>query len=268
MINLFYGLDGYSRRKKISALIEAILKKHPQTTVRNFYLDEEGEIESLYEFLSSGTLFEKAKRVACVKNSNGAEDSMVFNRTISFMTGDKESVLIFDEDWEEKEIPKNLSAPIKNQQIKTFYFPKLDLEESVQLIFKESKRMGANIEIPAVRYLIQIFSGDISACINEITRISFLEKPISVKFIESLGEYRMIQGIYDFSRAALNGGISDKLRLWEIMLNQKTDPYIIFNYLAKSAATAGQIKKIADADVGVKSGLLEPQQALLAFLLS
>lgn len=267
MIYLFFGPNNYARKKKTLALIEAIINKHPQTATRTFYLDEEGETENLYDFLSPKSLFEASKRAARVKNSSGVGDNPVFGKIISLVKDDKESVLIFDESWDEKSVPKWLSGMVKKGEVKTFSFPKLELNETIKLILKEAKERGVSIDVGAVRFLLDSLNGDVDSCISEIDKLSNLKRPITWQFLSTLDEYRLVHGIYDFSRAAFGGSVTEKLRLWEELLSQKTDPYIVFNYLAKSASTLVQIKKVADADVSVKSGLLEPQQAILSLLL-
>ncbi len=268
MIYLFFGPNNYARRKKASALIEAILKKHPQTAVGTFYLDEDGQTDALYDFLSPKSLFESSKRAARVKNSTGADSNPLLEKIINLMKSDKESLLIFDESWSEKSIPKWLSGIIKSGEVKTFGFPELSRDEAIRLILNEAKKSGIAMDIGAAQFLFDSLNGDVDSCMGEIAKLIQLKRPITRQFLSSLDEYRLEHGIYDFSRSVSHGNISEKLRMWEELLAQKTDPYIVFNYLAKSASTLPQIKKIADADVSVKSGLLEPYQAILALLLS
>lgn len=267
MIYLFFGPNNYARNKKVSALTEAIIKKHPQTATRTFYLDEGGEIEALYDFLSPRSLFESSKRAARVKNSLDAGSNPLFERVVSLAASDKESVLIFDEPLNDKAIPKWLSGLVKNGGVKTFEFPKLSRDESIRLILNEAKRNGAFMDIGAAQFLFDALNGDVDSCVNEAAKLSQLKRPITRQFLSSLDEYRLVYGIYDFSRSVSGNNISEKLRIWEELAAQKTDPYMIFNYLSKSASTLNQIKKIADADVSVKTGLLEPYQAILALLL-
>jgi DNA polymerase III delta subunit len=268
MIYLFYGPNKYSRHKKILSFIKAVLDKYPQTAVGKFYLDEEGEIESLYEFLSTKTLFESKKRAAWVKNSKEVKNVEVFEKILSSLTGSKESVLILDEDWQLQETPQNFLNLIKNNQIKSFYFPALNLKQSLELILKESKNFGVKIDFITASYLFKILGSDIQACINEIEKLSFLGQPISLKLLEFLGDYKEVEGINSFSRAFFGAKIAEKLRLWEILLEQKTNPYAVFNYLAKVALTSEQIKKVSDIDLNVKRGLAEIDQAILYSLLT
>jgi DNA polymerase III delta subunit len=267
MIYLFFGPNGYTRRKKVLALIDAIIKKHPQTATRTFFLDEEREIDALYDFLSPKSLFEFSKRVARVKNSLVEVSDPLFQRVITLMKDDKESVLIFDEPWDVKSIPKWLSGLVKNGEVKTFEFPKPERDETIKLILSEAKKIGTSMDAGAAQFLLGVLNGDVDSCIGEVTKLSHLKHPITRQFLSSLDEYRLEHGIYDFSRSISVGSISEKLRGWEELLVQKTDPYIVFNYIAKSASTLKQIKRIADMDVSVKSGLLEPYQAILMLLL-
>jgi DNA polymerase III delta subunit len=267
MIYLFYGQNEYLRKKKLSIFLDAVLAKHPQTSVKRFYLDEEGQVEDLYDFLSSWTLFGSVKRAAVVRNSKDSFNLDIFKKILEFILDDKESVLILDENWDKKDIPEDILSLIKEEKIKSYYFEKLSSQESIKLILKEAKALKINIDLQAVNYLFLLSEGNIEVCINEIKKLSFLNKPISLEFLKSLDEYQFNWGIYDFSKIAFDGGIEQKLRFWEIMVYQKTDFYAILNYLAKAAKNLKQIEKIADLDVKIKSGLLEPQQAILAFLL-
>jgi DNA polymerase III delta subunit len=269
MIYLFYGLNEYGRQRKLKTFSSAILEKKPQTAFGRFSLDEEGEVEKLYEFIVPRSLFEAAKRVAIVKNSMSAVDSEIFKRIVLLLGTDKESALVFNENWEERDIPEILVSLIKDGNIKEFYSEKLSERQVKIYLNQEMKLRNISIEPAALDYLLKVFWGDIYACVNELEKLSFLNVPITQKLLLSMDEYQKESGIFDFSRAvSFNSTLREKLLLWEKLLLQRTDSYIVFNYLAKAAGNLPLIKKIADIDISVKTGVLEPEQALLLMLLS
>jgi DNA polymerase III delta subunit len=268
MIYLFYGPNEYGRQRKLSALLEAVLGKNPQTAIARFSLDEEGEVERLYDFIVPRSLFESAKRIAVVKNSDIVADDDIFKRIILLLGTDKESVLVFNESWDKKDVSGILKKLIESDSVKEFFFDKLTNIEAKRLAIHESKTMGIEIESSAVDYLLSLFNGNLFSFINEAKKLSFLGRSITKKILETMDEYQLDRGIYEFSSAVVYGaGLKERLSLWEQLMHQRTDSYIVLNYLAKGAKNLSLIKKIADVDVSVKTGLLEPEQALLAMLL-
>ncbi len=267
MIYLFYGPDEYGRNKKLEAFCGAILNKKPQTAFKKFFFDEEGELDNLYDFIVPRSLFESAKRVAILKKSLSQLSEDVFKRVVLLLGVDKESVLIFNENWEKEKIPDILKLFIKDGSLKNFYFEKLSESKAKEYLMHEVKSKNMSIEPGVLDYFIRLFDNDIYACVNELERISFLNVPITRKLIFSMDEYRQESGIFDFSKAVCsNYSIGEKMFLWEKLALQRTDSYTVFNYLSKSAGNLPLIKKISDADVAVKSGFLEPEQAILSLL--
>ncbi len=269
MIYLFNGPDEYGRNKKLEALCSAIFDKKPQTAFKRFSLDEEGELDNLYDFIVPRSLFESAKRVAIIKNSSFQFESDTFKRIVLLLGVDKESVLIFNENWEKGKTPTILDNFMKDGSLKNFYFDKLSESKAKEYLVREIKLKNIKVEPVVLDYFLGLFKQDIYACINELDRISFLNIPITRELIFSMDEYRQESGIFDFSKAVcFNYSIGEKMFLWEKLMFQKTDSYTILNYLSKSAGNLPLIKKISDADVAVKSGFLEPEQAILSLLIA
>lgn len=269
MIYLFYGSNEYSRQRKLSALLSAILEKKPQTAIQRFALDEEGDLEKLYDYIVPKSLFESAKRVAIVKNSEGIENDEIFKRIVLLLGADKECVLIFNEFWGKKDILKPIKKLLDEGSVKEFYFDKLADSEAKRYAGQEIKTRGISMEPAAVEYLLSIFNGNMFSFINEAEKLSFLNVPITKKVLQSMDEYQQDLGIYEFSSAVAYGAeLTEKLSLWERLMHQRADCYIVLNYLAKAVKNLSLIKKIADVDVSIKTGTLEPEQALLSMLLS
>ena len=268
MIYLFYGPGEYSRQKKLNAFISATLQKQPQTAFKKFSLDEEDELGQLYDFIVPRSLFESAKRVAIIKNSNSVLDEDIFKRVIILLGADKESALFFNEGWDKGDVPKIIQPLVENGSIKEFYFEKLAESKTKTLLAHEIKARGIRMEIAALEHLLSVFGGDIYACINESEKLSFLNIPITKKLLLSMDEYQEESEIFEFSRSvSSNTTLRERLSLWERLLCQRVDNYRVLNYLAKAAGNLPLIKKIADADVSIKTGVLEPEQALLEMLL-
>jgi DNA polymerase III delta subunit len=268
MIYLFYGPGQYLRQKKLNAIISATLQKKPQTAFKKFSLDEEEELNQLYDFIVPRSLFESAKRVAIVKNSDLVLDEDIFKRVVILLGADKESALFFNEGWEKNEVPKILQPLLEGGSIKEFYFESISESKIRALLSKEIREKGIKTDLPALNHLISVFNGDIYACLNELEKLSLLNVPITKKLLLSMDEYQEESQIFEFSRAvSFNASLGEKLSLWERLSHQRVDGYIVLNYLAKAAGNLPLIKKIADADVSVKTGRLDPEQAILAMLL-
>ena len=269
MIYLFYGPNEYGRRHKLNAFCDAVKIKAPQAAIQKFSLDEEGEIERLYDFIVPKSLFESAKRVAIINNSKSVSDDDIFRRIILLLATDKESVLVFNEEWEPKEILKSINDLKAQNGIKEFYFEKLTDAEVKRAALRELKAGGILMDSSAVDYLLGIFNKNLFAFMNEAEKLSFVGGLITKKMLQEMDEYQQDKGIYEFSSAVAYGAeLKERMSLWEQLVHQKTDNYIVLNYLAKAVKNLSLIKKIADIDVGIKTGLLEPDQAILNMLLS
>jgi DNA polymerase III delta subunit len=66
MLYIFYGPDYYRKNKKIGELVNSIKLKGSQFEKEKFYLDEDGQLEKLKEFIVSQNLFGSKNKVAIV----------------------------------------------------------------------------------------------------------------------------------------------------------------------------------------------------------
>ncbi len=269
MIYVFYGPNAYQRLKKLREFLAATSVKYPEASIEHFSIDEEGEIGHLYDFISPQSLFEKSKRIAIINGSDGLFDDDVLSRIISLSLNNSDSVLVFNENWKNEKMPSPFSSTDFIKNIHSYYFGSVSDREMLGILTQEIKSKKIEIESLALNYLFEVLGRDPFAVINEVDKLSFLKKPITRSLVGSMDEYWQERGVYDFSHIALkSGSLKEKLFLWEQLLHQKTDDYMILNYLAKSAGTLDVVRKLCDVDLNIKKGLSEPSLEILNLLLS
>lgn len=270
MLYIFHGPDYYRRQKAVFHLKEMALKKYPLLSVGRFFLEEEGEVEKLLDFISSGGLFEKGKRVAIISGFFSLEKETFFEKIFSAFSS-KEILFILNE---EQKLDKHLEKFKKDfekisppPQIHSFDF--LGSSQLINFLSKEALSLGIKIEPAAVRFLVDLLKMDTGGLINEIKKLSFLANPITFSFLKSLNWYSQNFSVFDFARL-LNGSSSleKRLFLWESLLFQKVDLNFVFNYLAKASLKKDLVNLLALADKKVKLGLLSFDQAVLEVLLN
>lgn len=267
MVYLFYGPNSYARNRAVRSLINERLAKYPDIIFQKFYLDEEGEDQKLHDFCLSKGLFEQGKKMALVENISSGDKELVEN-IISGSTKEKELIVFINESWDDKTLPKKVSSLFADEDVKKEFFEPFSLKGIIGAISKDEYFYKVPLDPKAVEELYNLLEGNDLATINEIIKLSHLQKPIDLDMIRSISDYQKGARIYDFSKKiTYPSKLGEKLFYLESLLSQKFEPMSIFNYISKISNSPELVDKMADFDIKIKSGLIEPGQVITAMVL-
>jgi len=268
MLYLLYGPNSYLRRKKITQLVETKRAQHPTLRVERFFVDEEGEANRLHEFVVSRDLFGSLYKLAVVDGSAHAQDKSTLMHVLGVAEKDRNIILILNEETRQKSIPVTVADLLKKLEVQEQYFSETLRDKMPSLVFAECKERGIAVEASAVRALCALYGSDTEGVMNEIQKLSFLDEPVSLDLLRRLGGYAQDLVLFEFSRIIFGRtGVRERLGAWERLQLQHTEPHRVFNYCAKVATQRDDVEKIARADISIKSGRLESEQAMLALVL-
>jgi DNA polymerase III delta subunit len=176
-----------------------------------------------------------------------------------------EIVIFFNEDWNKKKIEDDILELFKNAKKQFFDIPTLN--EIIDYVLNWAKIEGVRIEKSAIETISSSFENNLGAIMNEIEKLSLIEKNVTNDFLKSLNEYSVSAKLFDFSRVFLSKSkTKEKLLLYEVFDLQKIEWASAFNYFAKVAKDSANIKKLALQDENIKKGLVEYDNAVLSLL--
>lgn len=267
MLIFLYGPDSYGRRQKIKELAGEYRKKHPNLSVESFDFEDVGadaEFSRLKDFFSSPTLFENVKLAVAENILNASKQDKKIKKTLKENLENKDFILIISEESKPtKEFGFLLGKPVLFQE-----FENPEGERLIQFIKKEAKNRNLEIDAKAISFLAKIFQGDSWGLINELNKLSLLDKKsISIDDLKNFVDYYKPINSSDFftqiRNFAFSRSLGQKVANLEILLKDE-DPAKIFNFLASFASNQpALLKKFADYDVAVKSGKMDYEEVLL-----
>lgn len=267
MIYILYGPDEYRRAEKTKELFRSFYERIPLSARASFSLDEEGSLENLYSFVVSEGLFEEGKKVAIVKEGLLLLETERMKLIIDLAARNNKIVLLFSEPWSRKSL-SGAQKLLFDKAAKTQFFEKLSEESAVRFLMALATKEEILIEGAACRMIIRACAGDLEAAVNEIKKMSLLSQPLSASFVSSLLKGEIGGGLFSLARSFASAPLSVRLREWEKICFFSPDWFLIFAYLVKSAEKEPVARALFEADVKVKSGLLEIDQAMLEVLLA
>ncbi len=267
MVILLYGPDSYSKSQKLRELRISIVERNPSIAQGAFDMEQEQELYSLHEFSTVTGLFSEGKRLAVVRNGLSVFTQGVFQAIVARAAQDPDVVLLLHED-REKKLEKKEETFCKKNGIQAQYFAK-PTEATVRVRVKQfAKEMGVEVDDAALSFLIEEHGGNIFAIISDIQKWSSVTHTIDSTFLSKTGEYVSEIGLFDFSQAILYGKpLREQLAMFEHICSQGTDLFAVFNIAAKMTASADLITALADADLKIKQGLIDIDQAITALIL-
>ncbi len=281
MILLFYGPNSYSLQKALKKELSGVRERNPNLAHQHFYLDQEGDVENLYNSIVSKGLFDEGKKSVLISDidESSFENDLV-KKSFQFSADDSSIILFVSACWDKKNFPDFISK-LKNKttSFKELYF---DIPSRTGLSWKDLEyyafvskiakgicdEKGVKIDSPAIILLLSFLDYDLFAFENEIVKLSYLNKIITKDFLLSLSEYKLKANFWDYAKDIISP--SDLRRSFialENIISQKIEPFSLFNYLAKNAKTKFLASKLYNLDKRIKSGLLEVDQALLEIVL-
>lgn len=270
MLYLLYGPNRYARMRQLRELVGERVKKYPDMAVRSLFMGREGAIEELYDAAASQSLFESGKRLIIVRGSDEAYDAELFFRALEHARASASVIVLIAEDWRKEKLSKEFNRLFKEggEGVKKQFFEEAEGKKLEAFVAAYAKKEGFSISADAVRFLEAQYKGDLEQIMNEIDRVRFLGRPVTRALLEGLDEYAEQRTLFELTKAFLfRGSVAEKLRSWEFLRLQKFEPFILFNYLAKASSAQPLVENLAKADIRVKSGRLDMDQALVEAML-
>ncbi|MFA4827507.1 MAG: hypothetical protein WC596_04665 [Candidatus Shapirobacteria bacterium] len=265
MIILLYGPDSFRRSQKLKEIIKNYKQKQSLFSVEFFDLKEDEELPRLKDFINQQLIFE-GKKMAVIENAFGLDDKnlKVFNEFLKINAKNENVVLVISDD---NELPKELEFLLEDAFSKQ-EFSNLDGEKIKFFIKSESKKRGIEFSDSAINFLAVFFKDNTWGLVTEIDKLEFFYKPgkkIDISDIEKAGEFFDSPNMFNFVNAvSRNWHSAEKLKSLEGLFLSHEDLVKVFNILASRPFLKFElVKKMADYDVLIKSGLLDYETALL-----
>ncbi len=251
MIIYLYGPDAYQRQEKLHWYAEKFKEKHSALTIEHFDLTETNGIHKLKDFATAQSLFDNFK-FGVLNNIAEAEPKDI-DGILRLSLDSKNLTLIVSVD---KELPKTYKIFGEKEVIRhEFENPKP--AALAALIRSEAAKRSLQLLPAALDTLLKTYGGDTWGLITELDKLALGGSPEPF-----IGE----QNFFALANALQSDGpASYKLPALERLL-MNNEPAMIFNFLA-SRADSDLKTKMADADVAIKSGKLEYEEALLSLAL-
>lgn len=269
MIYLLYGPDVYSRSKKIREMRDGIIERNPSILRGEFDLEDDSQLISLHEFVGTPGLFSDGKRFAIVRNGISRVGQDLFSGILKYAAKDPDSVLLLNEDTEQKKLPKKVVDICKEYACSTQFFPKLSVPQTIKKVKEYTAEMDMPVSEEAVAFLSDVYGGNIYAIMADVEKWSSIFPSITKDLLLKTGEYAAEVELFGFSQTILfKKSIRERTAFFEHVLSQKIDLYAVFNVLAKATSSQDLIEGLADGDIKIKKGLLDIEQVLTAIVLT
>lgn len=261
MIILLYGPNAYARDEKARELIDSARVKYPHASFEVVFGDDESVYDA-HDFLLGTGLFAGGKKILYIHGVSLFPQKEVWARAcVAALHTDV--LCIISENWQKQEHTEKETELLRGVDHKSQFFAPYTSSQATQILCSVAQTHGVTIDIPTATYLYTYAHMDMCGAIQEVDRLSLLTPSITLSVLRTLPEYTESIAVFDFARAITSSStLARRLTLWEYMKLQRVDMYMIFGYLAKMAKKQDLITALARADILVKSGRLEIDQAL------
>jgi len=269
MVHSIWGPNIYKQRLITEDIIADAKKKDTKVEVRCFDGDEKDVAYELQSALSERSLFETVKKIFVLRGVEDVEDQKLLAAIVEKTQKDKDNILIARAYWATKEIPKKYSY-LQLLENKKKHFCQKPTSSDTKKALLDLTEEGISIDQKALEMVCAVWRGDIEGAVNEVRRLAFLENPITTKTIKKASWQAGNVSYFDLVKTLLwRSTFAQRLSAWERVQALHQDNFGLFGYVAKAASGSSDlIQKIARADRAIKIGRLNPDQALLALLLS
>ncbi|OGM99193.1 MAG: DNA polymerase III subunit delta [Candidatus Yanofskybacteria bacterium RIFCSPLOWO2_01_FULL_41_34] len=237
MIIFLYGPDSYRLKQNSRIVLDNYRKKHSDGIFFKFDLSNIDEIAKAEDAVKSGSLFGEIKLIV-IKNSffnKAGSDRMGNLIKAQNLLKEKDTVLLFVENQDEKELAKNKTLfnllAGKDSMVKNIEY--LEGEKLVKWIRGEFVSRNCLIEPDAIKELVITRGNDSWALINEIEKLSNYsgQTTITKKDVALLGFKKIDLNIFDFVDAIAG---KNKLKAYEILFKEiqnGRDPYYLLTMI-------------------------------------
>lgn len=268
MVIYLYGPDWYRRVGKFKELFTEYKKKHPAMDICSVDLENKPEDwKSVRDFLNQPSMFVDAK-IALVREASSVDEKAWIKILKSYAESPKTFILISD----------SCKKPVKafgfllDKLVVSQEFAILDGKMREAFLYKETKKLGLSFAADAWKFFVGFASEgeSVGAGMAELEKLALagLKQPISLSDAKSVIKWFSRDEVFYITRGLV--GYEDwrrKVGMLERAFLQREAGAHVFNSLAYQVRGADAIS-LADYDVSIKSGGLEYEEALLAFILN
>lgn len=266
MIYILYGPNAYHRYQKLRWIQDTAQQKSGKVDVERFFFDEPEEVDRAILSLRSRDLFSQTHKILIVSGLTECLDPVGLARFCALADHQEGTLLVIYESWGKKNLPKKITELPELSSAKKMFFGALTKTQMLSSARDEAARLGVHVSASVLRSIVDV-SSDMWGVVHELEKLSLLNPSQKTQPLFSLGIGASLIGMYEVSKGLLSSSLLTRLSALEHLLVQRDDVYMALAYLAKAASTASSVQKIAHADLSIKRGRLEPEQALMLLAL-
>ncbi len=259
MVIFLYGPDGYRLKQNSNIILDNYRKKHPDGIFYKFDLSDAGEITKAEDAIKSGSLFGEVKLVV-LKN-------VFYNKTDSDRIGElvktqnllkeKNTVLLFVENQDEKELVKNkkLFSFLAGKDSMVRKVGYLEGENLAKWVKSEFALRKCSVVPDALRELVANAGNESWALANEVDKLCNLKVGgiIKKEDVALLGSKKIDLNIFDFVDAVAG---KNRARAYEILFKEiqnGRDPYYLLTMIVYGFRNLLAVKDLVDRKMSLDS---------------
>ena len=268
MIVFLYGEDVYRREVKVKELLTTNREKNKDADIKVFDLYENKEVwKEAREFLSQPSMFSDKKTV--VIYGSGEADIKEWRELLKREAHTKEHVVIISDE----KAPKKNFLFLLGQDIKTSEYAELDGKKLEIFLRREAEQFGVLFDGGVWSVFvshIESFPLRSAAGVRELEKCALFSKneTIDTKKLLSIIQTSETKDVYAIARSIVSEKKREKkMTLLECALLNKVDPAHLFNTLVY-VVNGKDAERLASADIKIKSGNAEYEEALFSFVLN
>lgn len=259
MIIFLYGPDSYRLKQNSNIVLDNYRKKHPGGVFFKFDLANDGEENKFEDAVKSGSLFGEIKLIVL---KNVFSKNIYSNRIVELiktqnLLKEKDTVLLFVENQEAKELAKNkllfnLLAGKANMERNIEY---LEGESLIKWIKSEFAFRQCSIEPDAIKELVITTGNESWALVNEIDKLCNFQvgNVIKKENVAFFSFKKTDLNIFDFVDAIAG---KNKSRAYEILFKEVKngrDPYYLLTMMIYGFRSLLTIKDLTDRGMSLDS---------------
>lgn len=266
MIIFLHGPDEYRRLQKKKEIVAEFKKKHTSGSVDWFDTAEKDEIIRLRDFSRGQSLFD-AKKLAVLENAFSSADGKELSAVIKEAAKSADTaVLVSEKNKTNEDMPflSRKSAGIQSQDFAWLAGAKW--EAFISTLAKEN---GVALQLPALKFLADVYQNDTWGLATELEKIAALTNPstgsergktIGLDDLRKL-DLEISQDFFELLQNLKNYALENRLASLEKLFSANEPLPKIFNMIAYQIPD--KLPQLAKYDVLVKSGKLDYEEALL-----
>lgn len=259
MIIFLYGPDNYRLKQNSFIVLDNYRKRHPGGVFFKFDLSDADETAKVEDAIKSGSLFGEVKLIVLKNLFSKNADSDRIGELIKAqnLLKEKDTVLLFIENQEEKELAKNKTLfnllSEKNNVVRSVGY--LEGENLIKWIKGEFVLRNCSIESDAIKELVVTAGNESWALVNEIDKLcNFkISGVIKREDIALLGSKKIDLNIFDFIDAIAG---KNKPRAYEILFKEiqnSRDSYYLLTMMVYGFRSLLTVKDLSDRGMSLDS---------------